>query len=279
MNDIRTKKTSNVKKIIYIMQVIVLAFIIIISLYPFVFMFLTSLTQKRIMSAAFDFKTMDLRNYANLLSNFNLLIYVKNSLIVVVCACFFNVVIASLSGYAFAKKQFPLKEMIFWIYLATLMMPGQVILVPIFTIMKDFQLLNTYPALFLVILDAFGVFLMRQFMTSIPNELLESAHIDGCGEIRTFTRIILPLSRPVIISLVVFTFITSWNDFIWPLILVTKEHKKTLTLALSMLQSNYGTNYGLVMAGATMAFVFPFILYCFLQREFVEGIALSGIKG
>lgn len=252
---------------------------VVVSLYPFVFMLLTSLTQKRIMSASFDFSAMDLRNYQNLFSNFALFTYVKNSLIVVSCACFFNVVIASLAGYAFAKKQFPLKEAIFWLYLATLMMPGQVILIPVFTIMKGLGLLNTYPALFLVILDAFGVFLMRQFMEGIPDELLEAARIDGCGELGIFGRVVLPLSRPVIVSLVVFTFITSWNDFIWPLILVTQDKMKTLTLALSMLQSNYGTNYGLVMAGATMAFVFPFVLYCFLQKEFVEGIALSGIKG
>ena len=252
---------------------------VVVSLYPFVFMLLTSLTQKRIMSASFDFSAMDLRNYQNLFSNFALLTYVKNSLIVVRCACFFNVVIASLAGYAFAKKQFPLKEAIFWLYLATLMMPGQVILIPVFTIMKGMGLLNTYPALFLVILDAFGVFLMRQFMEGIPDELLEAARIDGCGELGIFCRVVLPLSRPVVVSLVVFTFITSWNDFIWPLILVTQDKMKTLTLALSMLQSNYGTNYGLVMAGATMAFVFPFVLYCFLQKEFVEGIALSGIKG
>lgn len=252
---------------------------VVVSLYPFVFMLLTSLTQKRIMSASFDFSAMDLRNYQNLFSNFALLTYVKNSLLVVSCACFFNVVIASLAGYAFAKKQFPLKEAIFWLYLATLMMPGQVILIPVFTIMKGLGLLNTYPALFLVILDAFGVFLMRQFMEGIPDELLEAARIDGCGELGIFCRVVLPLSRPVVVSLVVFTFITSWNDFIWPLILVTQDKMKTLTLALSMLQSNYGTNYGLVMAGATMAFVFPFVLYCFLQKEFVEGIALSGIKG
>ena len=252
---------------------------VVVSLYPFVFMLLTSLTQKRIMSASFDFSAMDLRNYQNLFSNFALLTYVKNSLIVVSCACFFNVVIASLAGYAFAKKQFPLKEAIFWLYLATLMMPGQVILIPVFTIMKGMGLLNTYPALFLVILDAFGVFLMRQFMEGIPDELLEAARIDGCGELGIFCRVVLPMSRPVVVSLVVFTFITSWNDFIWPLILVTQDKMKTLTLALSMLQSNYGTNYGLVMAGATMAFVFPFVLYCFLQKEFVEGIALSGIKG
>ena len=258
---------------------LILLMLVAIRLYPFIFMILTSFTQKRIMSASFDFSSMDLRNFKNLLSNFPVLTYVKNSLIVVFCACFFNVVTATMAGYAFAKKKFPMKEGIFWLYLATLMLPGQVILIPVFTIMKQMNLLNTYPALFLVILDAFGVFLMRQFMEGIPDELIESAKIDGCGELRIFLQIIVPLSKPVIVSLVVFTFITSWNDFIWPLVMVTKDEMKTLTLGLSMLQNNYVSNYGLVMAGATVAFIFPFILYCILQRKFVEGIALSGIKG
>ena len=258
---------------------LILLMLVAISLYPFIFMILTSFTQKRIMSASFDFSSMDLRNFKNLLSNFPVLTYVKNSLIVVFCACFFNVVTATMAGYAFAKKKFPMKEGIFWLYLATLMLPGQVILIPVFTIMKQMNLLNTYPALFLVILDAFGVFLMRQFMEGIPDELIESAKIDGCGELRIFLQIIVPLSKPVIVSLVVFPFITSWNDFIWPLVMVTKDEMKTLTLGLSMLQNNYVSNYGLVMAGATVAFIFPFILYCILQRKFVEGIALSGIKG
>ena len=258
---------------------LILLMLVAISLYPFIFMILTSFTQKRIMSASFDFSSMDLRNFKNLLSNFPVLTYVKNSLIVVFCACFFNVVTATMAGYAFAKKKFPMKEGIFWLYLATLMLPGQVILIPVFTIMKQMNLLNTYPALFLVILDAFGVFLMRQFMEGIPDELIESAKIDGCGELRIFLQIIVPLSKPVIVSLVVFTFITSWNDFIGPLVMVTKDEMKTLTLGLSMLQNNYVSNYGLVMAGATVAFIFPFILYCILQRKFVEGIALSGIKG
>ena len=258
---------------------LILLMLVAISLYPFIFMILTSFTQKRIMSASFDFSSMDLRNFKNLLSNFPVLTYVKNSLIVVFCACFFNVVTATMAGYAFAKKKFPMKEGIFWLYLATLMLPGQVILIPVFTIMKQMNLLNTYPALFLVILDAFGVFLMRQFMEGIPDELIESAKIDGCGELRIFLQIIVPLSKPVIVSLVVFTFITSLNEFIWPLVMVTKDEMKTLTLGLSMLQNNYVSNYGLVMAGATVAFIFPFILYCILQRKFVEGIALSGIKG
>ncbi len=263
------------KWIIYLLLIILAA----ASIYPFIFMILTSLTQKKIMTASFDFSAMDLRNYKNLLSGFPILTYVKNSLIVVSCACFFYVVIATLAGYAFAKKKFPLKEAVFWLYLATLMMPGQVILIPVFTIMKNLNMLNTYPSLFAVILDAFGVFLMRQFMEGIPDDLIESARIDGCGELGIFMRVILPLSKPVIVSLVVFTFITSWNDFIWPLVMITKDEMKTLTLGLSMLQNAYVSSYGLIMAGATLAFIFPFILYCILQKQFVEGIALSGIKG
>lgn len=258
---------------------VLLTILVVISLYPFIFMVLTSLTQKKIMSASFDFGSMNLDNYKNLLLSFPILTYIKNSIIVVSCACFFNVVIATLAGYAFAKKQFPLKEVIFWLYLATLMLPGQVILIPVFTIMKNAGLLNTYPSLFLVILDAFGVFLMRQFMEGIPEELIEAARIDGCGELGIFLKVVIPLSKPVIVSLVVFTFITSWNDFIWPLIMTTKSEMSTLTLGMSMLSNAYVSQYGMVMAGATLAFIFPFVLYCILQKQFVEGIALSGIKG
>ena len=131
----------------------------------------------------------------------------------------------------------------------------------------------------LPILNAFGVFLMRQFMENVPDELIEAARIDGCGEIRVFRSVVIPLIRPVIISLTVFTFITSWNDFLWPLVICTNQNMHTLTLAISALKGNYSTNYGLVMAGSMIAFLPPFILYIFLQKQFVEGIALSGIKG
>lgn len=160
-----------------------------------------------------------------------------------------------------------------------MMIPGQATLIPVFTIMKHLQLLNTYAALVLPLINAFGVFLIHQFMIGIPDELIEAARIDGCGEHRIFARIILPLIKPVLISLLIFTFISAWNDFLWPLVATTKSDMQTLTLSLSTLKGNFTTNYGLVMSGSTIAFVPPFILYCFLQRQFIEGIALSGIKG
>jgi len=158
------------------------------------------------------------------------------------------------------------------------MIPGQVTLVPVFLIMKSLGLLNTYPALIFPIVNAFGVFLVRQFMLSIPNDLLEAARIDGCSEHRIFFLLVLPLITTVLVSLTIFTFISSWNDFLWPLVIASKPHMKTLTLAIAALKGSYTTNYGLVMAGSTLAFLPPFILYLILQKRFVEGIALSGIK-
>jgi multiple sugar transport system permease protein len=202
-----------------------------------------------------------------------------NSVIVVGCSCFFNCIIASMAAYGFEKKNFPGKEAVFRIYLLTLMIPGQVTMIPVFIMMNKMNLLNTYFALIVLIINAFGVFLIRQFMESVPNELLEAAQIDGAPEHKIFLKIVIPLIKPVLVSLVVFTFVSSWNDFLWPLVSTSNSDMYTLTVALSLLKTQYQTNYGLILSGATISFMFPFIMYVFLQKQFVEGIALSGIKG
>ena len=160
-----------------------------------------------------------------------------------------------------------------------MMIPGQVTLIPVFNLIKNMGLINTHIALILPLLNAFGVVLVRQFMVSVPDDLLEAARIDGCGENRLFFTIVLPLIKPVIISLAIFTFITSWNNFLWPLVTCTDQNMHTLTLTIAALKGNYATNYGLVMAGSTLAFLPPFLFYVCLQKQFVEGIAHSGIKG
>jgi len=273
MKEIKKAKTeSAVTGVLFILPVLA-------CVVPFVLMALISLTQKRVVNLNFSLSEMDFQNYDKLFRNFSFFTYLLNSIIVVGMSCLLNCFISGLAGYSFAKKRFPLQKQIFWLYMITLMVPNQVILIPVFTIMRSMGLLNTHLALSLPIINAFGVFLIKQFMESVPDELLEAARMDGCGEFRIFTHIVVPLVKPVFVSLTVFTFITSWNDFIWPLVLITENKMNTLTLALASLQGNYGTNYGLVMAGATLAFLPPFILYLFLQRQFVEGIALSGIKG
>lgn len=251
----------------------------LLALFPFLYMIMTALRQTYSMNLLFSLDQINLKNYTTIFTNYDFVQYFTNSLVVVAFACSLNVLISSLAAFGFAKKNFAGKNLIFWVYLSTLMIPSQVILVPMFVIVQKLHLTNTYLALFLPIINAFGVFLVKQFMESIPDELLEAARIDGCKELRLFFTIVIPLVKPVLISLTVFTFITAWNDFVWPLIAITDQTMSTLTLALASLQGNYATNYGLVMAGATLTFLPPFFLYLFLQKQFVEGIALSGIKG
>lgn len=247
---------------------------------PFIYMVIMSFTQSTTLAIHLeDVDFTDFSNYIYVFTKSGFLRSLFNSVVVVGCACFFNCLIASMAAYGFEKKNFPGKELLFRIYLITLMIPAQVTMIPVFIIMNKMNLLNTYFALIVLIINAFGVFLIRQFMGSVPNELLEAAKVDGCPEYRIFLQIVIPLIKPVLVSLVVFTFVTSWNDFLWPLISTTNSDMYTLTVALSLLKTQYQTNYGLILAGATVSFIFPFVLYAILQKQFVEGIALSGIKG
>ncbi len=247
---------------------------------PFVYMLIMSFTKSTTLMITWkDINFTDFSNYQYVFGKSGFSRALLNSMIVVICSCFFNCVMASMAAYGFEKKNFPGKEFLFKIYMLTLMIPGQVMKIPVFIIMKKLGMLNTYFALIVIILNAFGVFLIRQFMSSVPDELLEAAKVDGCPEYRVFLNIVLPLIKPVLVSLVVFTFVTSWNDFLWPLVSTTDSSMYTLTVSLSLLKTQYQTNYGLILAGPTVSFMFPFLLYAFLQKEFVEGIALGGVKG
>ncbi len=247
---------------------------------PFLYMVIMSFTQSTSLMLRWeDIHFGDFSNYRYVLTQSSFARALLNSIIVVVCACFFNCLIASMAAYGFEKKNFPGKELIFRLYLITMMIPSQVTMIPIFIIMNKMGLLNTYFSLIVLLINAFGVFLIRQFMAGVPDELLDAAQVDGCPEYRIFLQIVLPLIRPVLVSLVVFTFVSAWNDFLWPLVSTSKMEMYTLTIALSLLKTQYVANYGYIMTGATITFLFPFVLYVFLQKQFVEGIALSGIKG
>lgn len=273
----KKKSTWGISSILGLIAICLFA---VLCIAPFIYMVIMSFTHSTTLAIHLeDVDFTDFSNFIYVFTKSGFLRSLLNSVIVVGCACFFNCLIASMAAYGFEKKQFPGKEALFRVYLITLMIPGQVTMIPVFIIMNKLNVLNTYFALIVLIINAFGVFLIRQFMSSVPDELLEAAQVDGCPEYRIFFQIVIPLIKPVLVSLVVFTFVTSWNDFLWPLISTTNSDMYTLTVSLSLLKTQYQTNYGLILAGATVSFIFPFILYSFLQKQFVEGIALSGIKG
>ena len=258
---------------------ILLGLMAVIACFPFVYMLLLSFTNSDSLRFKFSDIALNLHNYVEVFNRINFVSPLKNSVIVAAATCVLNCFLCAMAAYGLEKKRFTGSKTVFAIYLATLAVPGQVTMIPVFLMMRDLGLMNSYFALILPSCDAFGVFLIKQFMGSVPDALLEAAEIDGAGEPYKFSRIVVPLIMPALISLTVFTFISSWNSFLWPLVICTDNNMHTLTVALSLLKGRFETNYGIVMAGSTMTFIFPFLLYVFLQKQFVEGIALSGIKG
>ena len=252
----------------------------VICVLPLCYMALMSFTQSTSLRMRLeDVRLFDFSNFEYAIVNRGFGQAFWNSVIVTVGSCLLVDIVSAMAAYGFEKKPVPGRETLFQIYLATMMVPGQVALISMFVMVNNIGLSNTYWALILPMIGAFGIFLMRQFMQGVPNELIEAAEIDGSGELRTFATIVLPLTQPALITLTVFTFTSSWNNFLWPLIITTRSNMFTLTVAMSTLSSMNDTNYGLVMAGATLTFIFPFLLYIFLQKQFVEGIALGGVKG
>lgn len=203
-----------------------------------------------------------------------------NTIVVTILTTLFQVAFCTMAAYGFARIDFPFKNAIFIILLAILMVPGQIFLIPQYLIIQNLGLTNTLPGLFLPnLFSAFGTFLLRQFFMSLPKELEEAALLDGCNRFQIFGKIMLPLVQPGIVALVIFTAKFAWNDFMWPLIVNTDPAKMTLAPGLSLLKGQYATNYPVQMAGAVMAVIPMIILFIIFQKQFIEGVAQSGIKG
>lgn len=268
------------KYFLKIFATIALILIACIMIIPFIYMVITSL---KVTYTAYNFKLgldeFTLANYAAILKEKEFLKYFINSSIIAVSGVLLSVIFSSLAGFAFAHKEFKGRDQIFFFMLVTLIIPSTVTMLPLYIIMRQLNWLNTFYALILPIPTAMGVFIMRQAMLSIPRELVEAARIDGCSDFRILIQIVFPLIKPAIITLAIFTFIGAWNEFLWPLIATTDGSVRTLTVGLATMKSQYTVNYGLVMAGATITFLPSFIIYMILQSKFVEGVAISGIKG
>ncbi len=262
-----------------VLGIILVTVFAVICLLPLVYMIAVSFTDSESLYIRFKDLRLNFSNYTYAIVKRDFGTALKNSIITVIGSCLLVDVVSAMAAYGFEKKPVPHKEGLFQGYLATMMIPGQVTLIPMFVMINRAGLTNTYAALILPMVGAFGILLMRQFMVAVPDELLEAAEIDGCGEMRRFLTIVIPLVQPAMITLTIFTFNATWNNFLWPLIINTDPRMRVLPVTMSTLASNSTTNYGMVMAGATLTFVFPFILYIFLQKQFVEGIALGGVKG
>lgn len=219
-------------------------------------------------------------NYTEIWTKIPLALFIYNTSKLTIIVTVLQLLTSSFAAYAFAKLHFPYKNTLFLGYIATIAMPWQVYMVPQFLLMREFGLNNTHLALiFLQAFTAFGVFLMRQFYMSIPDELCEAARIDGMNEYQIWAKIMLPLSKPALSTLTIFTFVTTWNDFLGPMIYLTKTELKTIQIGLRMFISQYSAEYGLIMAASVVALIPVLIVFLALQRFFVEGVASSGIKG
>jgi multiple sugar transport system permease protein len=206
--------------------------------------------------------------------------YLLNSIFVSVCITFGEVLTSALAAYAFARLRFPGRDALFMMYLSTLMIPGQVTIIPNFVLMRWFGWINTYEGLIIpTAFTALGTFLLRQYFLSIPRELEEAARVDGAGYFEVWWRIIMPLAAPALATLGVFSFMGAWNSFLWPFIMINSSEMRTLTVALRSFQTEYGTEWGLMMAGSLIAMLPMLLIFLAAQRYFVRGIATTGFGG
>jgi multiple sugar transport system permease protein len=207
-------------------------------------------------------------------------IFFRNSLFVAITVTFLTLLTSSMAGYVFAKYNFRGRDALFVIILSMLMIPFNISIIPLYALMLDLEWTNSYWALIIPsAFSPFGIFLMRQFMHSIPDELLDAARIDGASEFGIFFRIVMPLSTAALAALAIFTFIAQWDDFLWPLVILDVPALYTLPLGLAQFRGRVGTNVGGLAAASMLAVIPVLIVYFIAQRRFIEGIAMTGMKG
>lgn len=219
-------------------------------------------------------------NYEEVWTRVNFLTYYLNTIKLSLIVTIGQVVTCSLAAYSFAKMDYPGRDKIFLCYLATMMVPWHAIMIPQFIIIKNLGFYDSHWSIILMnLFSAFGVFLLRQFMLGIPMELSEAARIDGCGELKIYSQIIMPMCKPGLATLVVFTFNFMWNDYMGPMIYLNTDKLKTIQIGLAAFRTEYGAEYGLIMAGTVCSLLPMVLIYCVAQKYLIEGIAFSGLKG
>jgi multiple sugar transport system permease protein len=254
----------------------------VVVLVPFMWMITTALKRPRNVHLAPHIVPVhfEWQNFADAWQADNFARFYLNSALMAVGITAGQLLFSSLAGYAFARLRFPGRDLLFWIVLATMMVPVYVTLIPSYLIVKDLGWLDSYPALIVPrLVSAFGIFLMRQHYLTIPRDLEEAALLDGSSRLKIWATIFVPLSGPAMATLGVFSFLFAWNDFLWPLIVTSSPDMRTIQLGLAMFSGRYGTQWTLLMAGAVTATIPALIAFVIGQRWFVRGIAATGVKG
>ncbi|MGH8033261.1 MAG: carbohydrate ABC transporter permease [Luteimonas sp.] len=221
-----------------------------------------------------------LDNYHALFARAGMGRYLINSLLIASCVSVLSLLFNTMAGYAFAKLRFAGRERMFRVLLAALVIPAQVAMMPLFLLLKEFALVNTYAgAVVPGMATIFGIFLVRQYARSIPDEMLEAARIDGAGEFRIFFQIVIPALKPILVTLAIFSFLGAWNDFMWPLIVLSDQSLQTLPVALASLSREHVQDNELMMAGSVVTIVPVLLLFLALQRYYIQGLLMGSVKG
>jgi len=275
-------KGLNSKSFGYYSLLAVLIIFSIATLFPFLWMISASLrTDVDIFRNPMNWipQTFYLDSYKQVWTIIPFAQYFLNTIKLTLVITVLQVIICSMSAYAFAKLKVPFKNGIFMLFIASMMMPWQSIMVPQFTIVSNLGLYNTHTGYVLIqLFSAFGIFLMRQFFMSLPNELNEAARVDGLNEWQIFWKIIMPLSVPGLSTLIIFTFVYMWNDYLAPLIYLNSDSLKTIQLGLQAFKSQFTMDYGLLMAGTVIATIPMIIIFLIGERFFIQGVATTGMK-
>lgn len=263
---------------------ILLISIAVLMLIPFLWMLSASIKSDREVFQMSPFRFIPempkWSNYVDIWTKIPFMKFVQNTTFLTIVVTFLQLFTSSFAAYSFAKLDFKYKNQLFLAYIATIAMPWQVYMVPQFIMMRNFGLNDKLLAMvFLQAFSAFGVFMMKQFYSSVPDSLCEAARIDGMNEYQIYSRIMLPLSKPALSTLTIFTFVNTWNDYLGPLIYLKSPEKKTIQLGLKMFIGQYSSEYGLIMAGSVLSLIPVLLIFILLQKHFVQGIASTGLKG
>ena len=255
----------------------------VIARIPFLWMISTSLKSRgALMSIPIEWIPAEptLDGYAKVFSRFPFLRTIGNSLLISVAYTLITLISASMAAFAFAKLRFRGSGAILSVYIATMMIPTQVTMIPLFVVMNRLGLIDSYASVILPsMFKPFAVFLLVQQMKTIPNDYIDAARIDGAGLFQTYRKVALPLCIPTLATLAVTTFMESWNDYLWPLLMLTDRNKMTLPIALSTLNGQYSTEYNVLMAGSLISMIPIIIIYIAAQKQFKSGLMAGGIKG